>query len=170
METKRILATFQPQAWIGKTAVDIDGRDDVDVTQRVLGLSLAQIHHLQAHRASTDDLLNGSSVALEHDGPFTVHVIDSICAFFGVAALSDITEDMLADARLAATPVGPGMIKLKHLKEPGRLQKGDLVETLINGVCEVAWIRNATNMVVRNAMGVHIELSVNFPTGARVTG
>lgn len=170
METKQILATFLPQAWIDDYAVEIDGRDDVDVTQRVLGLSLAQIHHLQDHRASTDDLLNGSSVALEHDGPFTVYVVDNICAFFGVTALSDITEQMLADARLAAKPVQPGMIKIKRLKQDGRLQKGDLVETLVNGVCEVAWIRNATNIVVRNAMGLHIELSVNFPTGARVTG
>lgn len=166
---KSIIASFQPQAWMDDNAVDIDGQEEVDVTQRVLSLSLTQIHGLQDHRNSTDDLVNGTPVAIEHNGPFTVRVVDSICEFFGVGTLSDITDDML-DARRKATPVGPGMIKFVRLQEEGKLKKGDLVETLINGICEVAWIKSAKTFVVKSAAGAYVELNVDFPAGAQVVG
>ncbi|WP_186214511.1 hypothetical protein [Burkholderia gladioli] len=101
MPDKRIMAVFQPQAWINDDATDIDGREDVDVTERVLRLPLDRVHALQDYRDSTELLVDGSTVAIEHDGPFTVKAVDSICTFFGVKDLSDITEDMLVAARQA---------------------------------------------------------------------
>lgn len=167
---KSIIALFQPQAWIDENAVDIDGKKEVDVTHRVLALSLTQIHGLKDYRNSTDDLVNATAVTIEHDGPFTVRAVDSICEFFGVDTLSDITCEMLDAARLEATPLGPGMVKFVRLQEQGKLKKGDLVETQINGICEVAWIKTASTFVVKNAAGAYVELNVDFPAGARVVG
>jgi hypothetical protein len=47
---KRIVAMFQPQAWINDYATDIDGQEDVDVTESVLALSLDRLHALQDFR------------------------------------------------------------------------------------------------------------------------
>lgn len=101
-ERRRIFAVFQPQAWIDDNATDIDGPKDVDVTDRVIGLSLDQLHALQDYRDTTDNLVEGTAVALEHKGPFTVCAVDSVCEFFGVEELSEITEDMLSAARKSA--------------------------------------------------------------------
>jgi hypothetical protein len=38
---------------------------------------------------------------MTHDGPFTVCAVDSVCEFFGVKELSEVTEDMLVTARHA---------------------------------------------------------------------
>lgn len=101
MPVKRIVAVFQPQAWINDYATDIDGREDVDVTEQVLRLPLERVRALQDYRDSTDVLVDGSAVTIEHDGPFTVKAVDSVCKYFGVKDLSDITESMLVAARQA---------------------------------------------------------------------
>ena len=107
MEEKRIFAVFQPQAWSDDYAVDIDGREDVDVTDRVLNMTLDRIHSLQDYRDSTDDLVDGSMAAIEHDGPFTVCAVDNVCEFFGVVEITSITEEMLQSARQQVLPSGP---------------------------------------------------------------
>lgn len=99
MKQKRIVAVFQPQAWINDYATDIDGQEDVDVTDRVLSMTLNRIHAIQDYRDSADDLVDGSMAAIEHDGPFTVCAEDSICEFFGVGEISEITDEMLRSAR-----------------------------------------------------------------------
>ncbi|KKI36161.1 hypothetical protein VI03_25700 [Burkholderia vietnamiensis] len=96
---KRIMAVFQPQAWVNDHAMDIDHRTDVDVTDKVLSLPLDTIHRLADDDYDTDDLVDLQ--ALGHNGPFYVEVSKQVCEFFGVAELSDVTEDMLASARQA---------------------------------------------------------------------
>lgn len=58
MTEKRILATFQPQAWQRDYAVDIDGRCEVDVTDKVLSLALDEIIGLDDDDYDTDDLVD----------------------------------------------------------------------------------------------------------------
>ncbi|KVV40961.1 hypothetical protein WT27_13650 [Burkholderia territorii] len=96
---KRIMAAFQPQAWVNDHAMDIDHRTDVDVTDKVLSLPLDTIHRLADDDYDTDDLVDLQ--ALGHNGPFYVEVSKQVCEFFGVAELSDVTEDMLVSARQA---------------------------------------------------------------------
>lgn len=96
---KRIMAAFQPQAWVNDHAMDIDHRTDVDVTDKVLSLPLDAIHRLADDDYCTDDLVDLQ--ALGHNGPFYVEVSEQVCEFFGVAELSDVTEYMLASARQA---------------------------------------------------------------------
>jgi len=58
---------------------------------------LHRIHALQDYRDSTDTLVD--SKKLGHDGPSTVQVTDSVCEYFGVNALYEITQDHLDQAR-----------------------------------------------------------------------
>lgn len=93
----RIIAGFQPQAWVNKRAIDIDGQQDVDVTNVVLDMSLADIRALEDCRESTDRLVNTD--ALGHAGPYAVRATDSVCQYFNVDELSEVTEVMLLAAR-----------------------------------------------------------------------
>jgi hypothetical protein len=97
----RILAAFQPQKEERNYSVNIEGRSEVDVTERVLSLSLTQIHGLIDNDKTTDQLVDPA--ALGHDGPFYVDVTDQVCAFFAVEKLRDITAGQL----LAANGVKP---------------------------------------------------------------
>lgn len=99
---KRIVAIFQPQALVDDHPVDIDGAEDVDVTGVVLSLPLADLHALEDYRDSAETLVDGSSAVLEHDGPFTVRVTDSVCTYFAVDRLADITQAQLEAARTQA--------------------------------------------------------------------
>ncbi|WP_321817027.1 MULTISPECIES: hypothetical protein [unclassified Paraburkholderia] len=98
---KRIVAIFQPQAWQNGYAIDVDGRREIDVTEKVLALSLCGIQGLSNddydYDYDTDDLVDSES--LGHDGPFYVAVSEQACAFFCVEHLSQVTEQMLLDAR-----------------------------------------------------------------------
>jgi len=94
---KRIEVVFQPQAWIDDHAVDIDGGISVDVTSRVVPLPLDTIRRLVDQDYAIYTLLYAHAV--EHDGPCRVEVVEPVCEFFGVKDLSEITEEMLLQAR-----------------------------------------------------------------------
>ena len=104
---KRILAIFQPQAWQRDYAVDIDGRCEVDVTNKVLSLKLDEIIGLDDDDYDTDDLVDLQVVG--HNGPFYVTVKEQVAEFFGVDRLADVTQEMLDAARtLSVKPVADG--------------------------------------------------------------
>lgn len=94
---KTITATFNPQASLAGHLIDIDGRQEVDATETVLKLSLEEIHELENGDVTTDELVDLD--ALHHAGPFYVFAVESICAFFGVALVTDITQADLNAAR-----------------------------------------------------------------------
>lgn len=97
---KCIMASFIPQARVNDNAIEIDGRRDVDVTDKVLALSALEIGNLTDFYYTTDNLVDPEE--LGHDGPFAVEVELNVCDFFGVANLSsDITDEMVAAARAA---------------------------------------------------------------------
>ncbi|MBB5546550.1 hypothetical protein [Paraburkholderia fungorum] len=101
---RRIVACFQPQAWVNNCATDVDGQQDLDVTGVVLNMDLNRIHALEDYRDSTDILVN--PVALGHNGPFTVRVVDSVCEYFDVGALAEVTQEHIDEARSEVTLVG----------------------------------------------------------------
>ena len=99
----RIIARFQPQAWILDSATDIEGACELDVTHRLLEMSVKDLHLLEEDDYPSDELVHGLT---NHVGPHHVEVKDSILEFFGVDKLANITEDMLEQKRLhyAARP------------------------------------------------------------------
>jgi hypothetical protein len=102
----RVIAHFQPQGWIRGHAIDLEGDCDIDVTERLLDMALADIHDLDDNNYQSDGLVYGMT---SHVGPHYVTVKDSVLGYFGVARLSDITEAMLMEKRLqyAGNPSGP---------------------------------------------------------------
>ena len=101
----KILATWQPQHWIFDNAVDSGPPITIDVTHEVLKLPLAEIKRLQDNRDSTDELVlfskNLPEEVLSHNGPSYVTVVDSVCAFFKVRTLLEITQGHLDTLRPA---------------------------------------------------------------------
>ena len=66
-------------------------------------------------------------------------------------------------------PVEQGMIRLVQLKQQGRLQRGDKVETRCLGVCEVATIESFHTITVKSSDGRCFRLSgLAFGDGAQV--
>jgi hypothetical protein len=94
---RRVIARFQPQAWVNDTAMNIDGVCDLDVTDRLLAMSLKHIHLLENDDYPSDELVHGLT---DHVGPHYVEVKDSILEFFAVEKLADLTEKILAEQRL----------------------------------------------------------------------
>jgi hypothetical protein len=81
--TNRIVARFQPQAWINDYAMDVDpeGPDEWDVTDEILAMTPTQIAALRDDQYETDDLRfskNAPAWVQEWSGPFYVAVRDSI--------------------------------------------------------------------------------------------
>lgn len=117
MTRKRIMAVFQPQAWQNDHAIETDGRQDVDVTEKVLSLSLEQIHGLGDDGIDTDNLVDPD--AHGHGGPYYVKAAEAICEYFGVEQLQQITDTQLAGARFEhgkmQTVVKGGIGELKEV-------------------------------------------------------
>lgn len=111
----RINALFIPQAWVYGYAMEVDGQRLTDVTATVLGLTLAKLHVLEDHDDSSDDLID--VMEMEHSGPFEVEVVQAVCNFFEVTALTDITQTMLDRARARAF----NNEAVQTLKEPPRV-------------------------------------------------
>ncbi|KAF7962619.1 hypothetical protein AWV80_19355 [Cupriavidus sp. UYMU48A] len=128
---------FQPQAWIDDCAVDIDCGITVVVTHRVLSLSLDKIRRLGNQDFAIDTVLRAH--ALEHDGPCRVDVAEPVCEFFGVKDLSEITEDMLLEARQIrllrpdVTLAGENCSPALSDGTPARLPEGEGVSSLGSG-------------------------------------
>jgi len=86
MGDKQVIAHFQPQAWINDYAVDIDGAFEFDVTKMIQQMGREAALEIEDSDYSSDDLYHvycdqhpGHPV---HDGPFSVTVEASICAYF----------------------------------------------------------------------------------------
>lgn len=91
----RIIALLIREAWVNDNAVEIDdGKSQHDVTSTILAMSASDIRALDDSSDTTDDL-----VTHDHTGPFRVDVCDSVCKFFGVDAIDEVTDAMLQTAR-----------------------------------------------------------------------
>lgn len=75
--------------------------------------------------------------------------------------MSTSSADQTTDtaAGLHASRVPPGMLRLVHLKEPGKLQYGDLLETQRHGTCSVVAIHSTDTIDIKDAKGTTFRLS-----------
>ena len=98
---KRIIARWQPQAWINDYAVDVDGAKEFDVTEKILGMTAEEIRELRDNRHESDELASGLPEAAEHSDCFYVAVEESILDFFEELGFDEITEEAVRTARAA---------------------------------------------------------------------
>lgn len=161
-EPRRILALFQSQKWVNDYAVNLEGGERrVDVTAKVLALSLDEIHALRDDQYNTDDL-----VEHDHDGPFYVDAYEAICEFFGVNRLEDITAKMLDAARHEVPAVTDGIPAAVELAGDGwsiRIEGNSITSNLkqpsrgnarynaaIDGIEALVLAQHAAGMPVQN--------------------
>lgn len=81
----RVIAHFQPQAWINDYAVDIDGAYKFDVTKQIEQMGRKAAEEIEDGNYSSDDLWHvycDQHPGDHHNGPFRVTVEDSIRAYF----------------------------------------------------------------------------------------
>jgi hypothetical protein len=82
---KRVIAHFQPQAWINDHAVDIDGAYEFDVTNLIVGLGEKVALGISDCDYGADGLWAiwvGDHPDKDHYGPFAVTVEAAIKEFF----------------------------------------------------------------------------------------
>lgn len=98
LSTKRIVGTMLKQVWVGDFPVDC-GSEKFDATTLVISLPLEQIHNLRDHDYSSDYV---GQAYIKWDGPHEVDIVSSVCEYFGVSELTDITENHLRYVKLMA--------------------------------------------------------------------
>lgn len=98
---RRITGKFTKQVWGGRKGNDACevGGEEFDATDFVLLMSHDDLLTLQDRRETTDWV---GSAHVDWDGPFEVSVTGSICSYFGVERIEEITSEALAFARKAA--------------------------------------------------------------------
>ncbi len=82
---KRVTARFQPQAWIGDNAINIDGAFEFDVTEQIVAMGKEKALEIQDYDYDSDDLYHTyveKHPEAQHNGPFNVMVAASIAKFF----------------------------------------------------------------------------------------
>lgn len=95
--TKVILAYLWPQEYRDHDYRDLGGSYEIDVTNAVLGLSAEEIQNMEDDTDSTNDLVIAADFAFE--GPHRVVVVEAICEYFGVAAITEVTQEAVDSAR-----------------------------------------------------------------------
>lgn len=126
----RVLGTFFKQVWGGRKndlALPV-GAVPFDATKAVLALPIEELRALEDHDYSTDAI---GQAHIEWDGPFGVEIEDSLAKFFGVDAVSEITEQMLAAKRVlyADEPSEDGP-KADASPAPGAPTYAELIEAI----------------------------------------
>ena len=106
---RRIVGTFVKQRWEGRKedyAIQV-AVEEFDATNAVLLLSYDDFLELSDSDESSDDIGRDH---VSWAGPCEVRIVDSICAYFQVEELGDITSAALASARARVNPQPPGKV------------------------------------------------------------
>lgn len=100
---KRIIGTFVKQEWVSRRSFATNNVDviDFDATDAVLLLPHSE---LIALKDEDDTASSMGKNCVQWDGPFCVHVTESILEFFDVDSLSNVTQEALANARDFVNP------------------------------------------------------------------
>lgn len=107
---KRILARVILQAWGGRKGNDaiFVEEKEVEVTDAILLLDHDFVVNLQDSTDQADEI---GHAHLNHSGPLEVYVTSSICEFFGVDSMQDITLAAFEKARCAVNPKRPEYVR-----------------------------------------------------------
>jgi hypothetical protein len=90
--TRRIVGDFTKQAWGGPRGDDaIDcGEEVFDATRYILSMPYKDVVRIQDNNDTSDDI---GTAHVSWVGPHEVRIVDSMCDFFGVSKLAEISEE-----------------------------------------------------------------------------
>lgn len=103
---RRITGVFTKQSWGGRKGNDPmhAGEEEFDATDYVLNMPYDEVLEIRDNRESSDAI---GTAHIQWDGPYEVDIVDSICEFFGVAELGNITQEMFGFSRERFKPRKP---------------------------------------------------------------
>jgi hypothetical protein len=90
--TRRITGHFTKQAWGGRRGDDAVycGEEDFDATRYILSMPYKDVVRIRDNNDTSDDI---GMAHVSWVGPHEVEIVDSMCDFFGVSKLEEITEE-----------------------------------------------------------------------------
>lgn len=145
---RRITGTLIKQVWGGRKndqAIEV-GRVEFDATDHILLMPPEEIRALEDHDESSDAVGQAHYV---WEGPTEVEITDSICRFFGVDAVAEITDEAVSSAKaqlIAALPATE-TVTLK-VKLTLKLTPGTSVNSFIED-CDYKFISNTAGAIVQ---------------------
>jgi hypothetical protein len=145
---RRIVGFFIKQEWGGRKGNDSIhiSEDEFDATNAILLMRHAYLAELQDHDESSDII---GRAHIDWPGPCYVNVVDSVCSFFGVSEIRDITPEALAYARNRANPHPPAEATITlNIKLNLRVTAGASVND---------FIENLDYSVISNTVGVTVS-------------
>lgn len=146
---RRIIGRFLKQQWGGRKNDDAIacGEEDFDATDAILLMDRKDLIELEDGSESTDRI--GQDHISWH-GPCEVTLTDSICEFFGVSSVEEITDEALAYARnrLNPQPADTQTVTLT-LKVKIRVAPGTSVSEFIENL-DYSVISNTVGITVQN--------------------
>jgi hypothetical protein len=98
MEHPKLIARFIPQAWVGESAIDINGAQDFDATSAIRNFTVQQVRPLKDNHDMSDDLALELPECKRHIAaglPYRVEVVtnlDKWLAEFGVTDRAEMSE------------------------------------------------------------------------------
>ena len=110
---RKIMATCFKQRWVGAANARLEPVGEpvqFDVTRDILSFGFSNLADISDRSQWSDWLMDGN---VDHDGPFEIEVVQSICEFFGVEDVSQITE---AAFNSVAKGVKKPKLEMKMLK------------------------------------------------------
>ncbi len=129
---RRITGTVHKEYWSAREEAVECGELEFDATGHVLRMEGGELRALRDNRDS------GDAVGRAHgawNAPFRIALVESVCAFFGVADVADITDEALAFARWcwqveAPTPVCIHLTVALRVHVAARASLGEFIGSL----------------------------------------
>lgn len=90
--TRRIIGNFTKQAWGGRKGDDAIhcGEEEFDATRYVLSMPHKDVVQIRDNNDNSDSI---GTAHVNWVGPHEVEIVDSICDFFGVSKVDEISEE-----------------------------------------------------------------------------
>lgn len=90
--TRRITGNFTKQAWGGRAGNDAIycGEEDFDATRYILSMPYQDVIRIRDNNDTSDNI---GMAHVSWVGPHEVEIVDSMCDFFGVSKLEEITQE-----------------------------------------------------------------------------
>lgn len=100
---RRITGIFYKQVWRGPKNDTAETVEEVgfDATDSLLLMDRESLVSLRDGDYSSDEIGRDH---VSWDGPCDVYIVESICSYFGVQCIAQITDELLAHARQLANP------------------------------------------------------------------
>ncbi|MDK6079784.1 hypothetical protein [Massilia varians] len=118
--TRRIMGDFTKQIWGGRKGDDAIYFDEerFDATLHILSMPYKDVIRIRDNNDSSDVI---GQAHVQWDGPHEVQLVDSMCDFFGVSRLAELSQDhfnFVVECRQAEIQAQQRTVRAENVQEP----------------------------------------------------